>query len=309
MRSVVHVVLMFAFLAAATVWGQQPAVPADRPTYRSRIDRVSVSAVVRDHRGRLVTNLASQDFEVLDGGRPTAITDFRADRAPVTLALVIDASGSMQVGSKAEAARKVADHVLAWLQPGVDEVALLSFDRQLNDLQDFTRDLSGFTESLSDVEPWGLTSLHDAIAATARRVAARGRSHRGVVVLTDGLDTSSRLTPPEVSGIASAIDVPVYIVTVMSPVDDPASRLSLMPRGVADGALRDLADWTGGGLFTSSAPSQSSIAARRIVEELRHQYLLAFEPAGQSGWRPVEVRVPGRKLTVRARGGYYAGRS
>jgi len=307
-RSVSHVVLALTFLAAATVWGQQLGVQTDRPTFKSRIDRVSVSAVVRDQKGRLVMDLQPHDFQVLDGGRPTTIMDFRADRAPVTLALLMDASGSMQVSGKDRAARAVADQVLAWLESGKDEVTLLSFDKRLRELHGFTSNLERLSGPLTDVEPWGLTSLHDAIAAAARSVAQRGRSHRGVVVLTDGLDTSSRLTPPEVSGIASSIDVPIYIVTVLSPIDDPESRTSLVPEGYG-GALRDLADWTGGRLFTSSAPSHSSVAARRIVEELRHQYLLAFEPAGKAGWHPVEVRVRDRNLTVRARGGYYAGRS
>lgn len=308
MRSVSCFALTFAFLAAATVWGQQRAAEADRPTFRSRIDRVSVSAVVRDQRGRLVTNLRPDDFEVFDGGRRATITDFRSDRAPVTLALLIDASGSMQLASRDRAARAAADHVLAWMEEGKDQVALLIFDKQLRELQGFTTELSLLSAPLDDVQPWGMTSLHDAIAATARRVAERGGAHRGVVVLTDGLDTSSQLTPPEVSGIASSIDVPIYVVTVMSPLDDPSSRAAVV-REDRGGSLRDLADWTGGRLFTSSAPSHSSVAARRIVEELRHQYLLAFEPAATSGWRPVEVRVRDRNLTVRARGGYFAGQS
>lgn len=308
MRSASCFALAFAFLAAATVWGQQRAAQADRPTFRSRIERVSVSAVVRDQKGRLVTNLRPEDFEVFDGGRRATITDFRSDRAPVTLALLFDASGSMQLASKHMAARAAANHVLAWLEEGRDQVALLIFDKQLRESQDFTTELSLLSAPLDDVQPWGLTSLHDAIAETARRVAERGGSHRGVVVLTDGLDTSSRLTPPEVSGIASSIDVPVYVVTVMSPLDDPSSRTAVV-REDRGGSLRNLADWTGGRLFTSSAPSHSSVAARRIVEELRHQYLLAFEPAATSGWRPVEVRVRDRNLTVRARGGYFAGQS
>ncbi|MFB3854599.1 MAG: VWA domain-containing protein [Vicinamibacterales bacterium] len=308
MRSVSRVVLAFTFLAAATVWGQQPGVQTDRPTFRSRVDRVAVSAVVRDQKGRLVTNLQARDFQILDSGRPAAIMDFRADLAPVTLALLIDASGSMQLSGKDRAARAVADQVLAWLEPGRDEVTLLSFDKRLRQLHGFTSDLGRLSGPLAEVEPWGLTSLHDAIAAAARSVAERGRSHRGVVVLTDGLDTSSRLTPPEVSGIASSIDVPVYIVTVLSPLDDPDSGSSVVEDGYGT-ALRDLADWTGGRLFTSSAPSHASVAARRIVEELRHQYLLAFEPVGKAGWHPVEVRVRDKNLTVRARGGYYAGRS
>jgi VWFA-related protein len=269
---------------------------------------VTVSAVVRDHKGRIVPNLSPVDFEVIDAGRPREITDFRSDEAPITVALLLDASGSMRVASKMEEARQAADHVLAWLQPGKDEIGLFSFDRELLELQGFAK-ASSQRGGFDEVEPFGLTSLHDAIAEMARRVAARRGSHRAVVVLTDGVDTSSRLTPAEVSGVASAIDVPVYIVAVVSPLDDPRSPGAVLSKSTAGGSLVDLAQWTGGELFVTSMPSQTSIAARKIVDELRHQYLLAFEPGGNPGWHPLEVRARDKRLTVRARSGYFAGSS
>ena len=78
-------------------------------------------------------------------------------------------------------------------------------------------------------------------------------------------------------------------------------------RPVPVGDLADLARWTGGELFVTSVPAQTSLAARQIVDELRHQYLIAFEPASRPGWRPLEVRARGRQLVVRARSGYMAG--
>jgi hypothetical protein len=124
-------------------------------------------------------------------------------------------------------------------------------------------------------------------------------------VLTDGIDTNSRLTPAEVSGIASAIDVPVYVMTIVSGVDTYRR-----PGGVSEeGDLSDLARWTGGQLFVTTSPSESSQAARQILSELRHQYLLAFEPGLEPGWHPVEVRVKDKRYVVRARSGYVAGRT
>jgi hypothetical protein len=74
------------------------------------------------------------------------------------------------------------------------------------------------------------------------------------------------------------------------------------------GALPDLARWTGGEMFVVSAPAHASLAARQIVDELRHQYMLAFEALSQrEGWRPVEVRARDGALTVRARAGYISG--
>ena len=125
-------------------------------------------------------------------------------------------------------------------------------------------------------------------------------------MLTDGIDTRSRLTSEQVSAIASGIDIPVYIVAVMSPIDDPSQAVSVTAE-VQSGGLANLARWTGGELFISSAPAHASIAARQIVDELRHQYVLAFEASTRPGWRPLEVRARDRDLTVRSRAGYTVG--
>jgi Ca-activated chloride channel family protein len=155
-----------------------------------------------------------------------------------------------------------------------------------------------------------MTSLHDAIAATARELAARPNSHRALIVLTDGLDNASRLTPADVSGIASAIDVPVYILAVVSPLDHVGAATAVSSeRPLPVGDLADLARWTGGECYVASVPEQTSEAAREIVDELRHQYLLVFEPASRPGWHPLEVRTRGRPLMVRARSGYMAGQA
>ena len=101
-----------------------------------------------------------------------------------------------------------------------------------------------------------------------------------IVVLTDGIDTKSRLTAPEVSAIASSIDVPVYIVAVMSPVDDP--RNPDYGTGALSSGLTDLARWTGGDFFIALSPAHASIAARQIVAEMRNQYMIAFEASARA---------------------------
>jgi VWFA-related protein len=164
------------------------------------------------------------------------------------------------------------------------------------------------------VKPYGQTSLYDAIAQAAKSVAdtAPGdRRRRAVIVLTDGVDTSSEMTPAEVSAAASSIDVPVYVVTVMSPIDVPpefeSSRLA--HASAPEGTLRTLARWTGGELFMVSAPAHGSIAARQIIDELRHQYVLGVSASASSrdGWRQLSVRITkDRDFTVRARSGYSA---
>jgi Ca-activated chloride channel family protein len=286
--------------------------PAGMATFKSGVDLVTVSAVVRDLKGRVVTDLIRTDFELLDNGERRPITDFRAERAGVSVALLFDASGSMQVSAKIESARQAARHVLAWMKVGQDELAIYSFDTRLRELQPFGpyREDATLERSMVGIAPFGMTSLHDAIAATAKELAGRPYSHRAVVVLTDGVDNASRLSAPEVSGIASSIDVPVYILAVVSPLDHAGAATAVnSERPIPIGDLADLARWTGGEFFVTSAPAQTSLAARQIIEELRHQYLLAFEPALRPGWHPLEVRAQhGRGLlVVRARSGYMAG--
>jgi hypothetical protein len=91
----------------------------------------------------------------------------------------------------------------------------------------------------------------------------------------------------------------------MSPVDDP--RNPDYGTGSMSSGLADLARWTGGELFIAIAPAHMSIAARQIVGEMRHQYMLAFEASARSGWRPLEVKARDRDFVVRARSGYTAG--
>jgi len=287
------------------VGAQDPATA----TFKSSVDVVRVSAVVRDHKGRFVRDLAARDFEVLDGGQPKHISDFRSDLSGVSVAMLFDVSGSME--SKLVSAREAAGHVLSWLTDAQDEAAIFTFDTHLDEVTPFTSKLKTLPASLSSLVPFGATSLHDAIAATARRVAARDGRRHAVVVLTDGADNASRLTPSEVSGIASEIDVPVYIFGIVPGIDNPASEEATpsADRSALGGDLADLAEWTGGHVFVASTPGQRSVAARQIIDELRHQYLIAFESSGAPGWHPLVVRARDRDLTVRARSGYIAGQS
>jgi len=279
---------------------------APLPSFHSSVSLVRVAAVARDHKGRFVPDLTVHDFEVFDDGRPRAISDFRQDNAALSVALLFDASGSMQ--GQLDQARDAASLVLRGLDQR-DEAAVFRFDTHLQEVMPFTEGLRSLPRAMSNVKPFGATSLHDAIARTAERSATREGRRRGVVVLTDGNDNASRLTPAEVSGIASAIDVPVYIVGVVSALDDPASKTatSSAEHSPLTGALANLATWTGGEAFVVSSAVQRTQVARQIVDEMRHQYLIAIESSPQPGWHRLTLKVRNRDLTVRARSGYIVG--
>jgi Ca-activated chloride channel family protein len=276
------------------------------------VDVVSVAAVVRDRKGRFVTNLAKKDFQVTEAGKPRDILDFRAEvNGPVKLALLMDVSGSMRMAQRTTDARRAADHVFVNLASG-DEAAVFSFDTMLSEVQTFTSDVGKLQAAVTGIDPpFGQTSLYDAIASTARMVADASRSgprglpqRSAVVVITDGVDTRSRMSPAEVSMVASGIDVPVYIVAVVASVDDPRENSEDERRTAAASNLQELARNTGGELLITSSPAQASIAARQIISELRHQYVLAFEASSSTGWRPLEIRTRKDNHVVRARSGY-----
>jgi Ca-activated chloride channel homolog len=305
----IFVVLLSAsiarFVVTAEAWQQQPVTPS----FKTRVDLVRVSAVVRDHKGRFVLNLSERDFEILDGGETRRITDFQHDLPALSVALLIDVSGSME--DRLEHAREAATHLLTALDRTRDEAAVFTFDTHLDEVEPFTTGLQALPQRLSTIRPFGATSLHDAIAATARRLTTREGLRRAVVVFTDGSDNFSRLTASEVSAAASAIDVPVYIVGIVPAIDNPSSDISALTvqDSALAGALANLATWTGGHTFIASSAADRSAAALQILEELRHQYLIAFESSGQPGWHPLVVRTRSKNLVVRARSGYNAGQS
>ena len=303
---IVAAVLLSLPASAASERGQEPV-----PKFKSSVDVVSVNAVVRDQKGRFVRGLGQEDFLIVEAGQKRPILDFRTETdGPVRLGLLVDASGSMRVGRKAVDAREMALQIFSGFRQD-DMAAVFTFDTRVDRVTDFTSDRATLEQSLGQLNPpFGQTSLYDAIAEVATFVAGHSAGklaeRSAVVVLTDGIDTKSRQTTRQVATIASRIEVPVYIVAVMAPIDDP--RTDVNPAFDVAG-LRDLARATGGDLFTASAPAHASLAARRIIDELRHQYVLAFEASSRPGWRSLEVTARDKKLVVRARTGYSAGSS
>lgn len=300
---------VLAAVLAGVVGPELAAQPSQSlPTFRASVDVVPISAVVRDQRGRIVTALTAGDFEVLDKGERRPILDFQTDdNSPITMAVLFDMSGSMSIGSKMAFAREVLKRLTADLKDGRDEIALFTFDALLLERQAFSVPPSSLDVALTGAHPFGITSLYDAVAETARRLSARPSPRRAIVVITDGVDTGSAMTPAEVSGLASSIDAPVYIVATVPPLDralqvDRAAR----PDAPPSTDLRDLALWTGGDLLWVSTADGAAVQARQILSELRHQYLMAIESATQVEWRPIDVRVRDRRLTVRARSGYFS---
>jgi VWFA-related protein len=261
---------------------------------------VTVFAVVRDHQGRPVSGLTSRDFDVVDSGHHRPIIDCRVEQGPITVAILVDISGSMVVSARLAGVRATVRQLLSWLTPGEDQVALFAFDDQLHELQTFTAEHSEVDRRLDALQSYGNTSLYDSIWKVGAELAGRTGSRSAVVVITDGQDNNSRLNAEEAARVVRLVDVPVYIIGV-----DPSPDHLGAP--VAD-SLKGLARGTGGEYFATSAiPAHTSLAVRQIVSELRHRYLIAFEPGTPAGWHSLAVRTINRELVVRARSGYLAG--
>jgi VWFA-related protein len=288
----------------------QDAATQPPQIFRSAVDLVTIQASVRDARGRAVGGLTLTDFEVRDNGQLRPILSLRSERqSPLSVAILVDMSGSMRIDPKIAMARQAYDSVLSQLREGQDEVALFAFDASLHERHDFTNDLAALHGALGEFEAFGTTSLYDATAATARRLAARSAPRKAIIVLTDGMDTSSTLTARDVSGLASSIDVPVFVVATVPSLDQRVMMEATGRSGPSEAAdLRDLAEWTGGQFVFASTFTETVTAASNLIDDLRQQYVLAIEAANGGEWRRLDVRVVRRpSTTVKARSGYFAG--
>jgi VWFA-related protein len=303
--------LPVVLLISAVCLSAQARQPEPQATFRSGVDRVTLSVSVRNRNGRVVRNLTKADFTILDSGKPTGILDFYAGDSPISLAILLDISGSMAVGGNMDRAREAVAVTTMSLRGESDEAALFTFDSELREVVGFTKDLARIHRVSLEGKPWGKTSLYDAIAKAAETVGVRANRHRALLVISDGVDTGSRMSAAEVSGIASTIDVPVYLLTVVNPIDHPGSEFEVQSDGRATrtATLADLATWTGGDMRIASVPAHISIAVQDLFTELRHQYLISFEPGERPGWHPLEVQTRKRGLVVHARGGYMSGPS
>jgi VWFA-related protein len=275
-----------------------------RTTFRSSLDLVSVAVVVRGPDGRLVPNLRASDFEVFDSGASKQIVQFQTgEDADARLALLVDSSGSMVLGARRERSRLATDLLVAGFR-GRDAASVFSFDSHVRRLTPFTRDRDTLRAAVTSVEPWGMTSLYDAIATTVRTVTNDAPRARAVLLLTDGMDTGSVVSPDDAANAAAALDIPIYVLSVSSDEPVPPSFKVAPPRYSDTLTLNELAVRTGGLAAEAATVAQLTVVTHTILTELRHQYVLAFSAASTKGWHELTVRVRRGRVHARSRNGY-----
>lgn len=283
---------------------------ATRPTFGVSSDLVVLSVTAVDGNGRPVRDLKSRELSVYENGRAQKLLHFsQGEDVPCRVLLLVDASGSMGDRDRAASWQMAARQVLAALAPQ-DQVALAGFDSRYFGLVPFTRDRQAIEKGFADLFPFGATALHDALDRAAHDLASHGEGRRAIVVVTDGVDTASQKAPEDVIARSRALDVPIYGLSVVSPLDDPASSLYTgreagTPHARGRALLQRYAQLSGGAAFTVSDFRGLYQAAARITAELKHQYRLGYDPPqGPPGFRRIEVRTTRKGVVVRTRSGY-----
>ncbi|MCS6805593.1 MAG: VWA domain-containing protein [Acidobacteriota bacterium] len=272
---------------------------------------VNVFFSVQDKRNALITDLRQEDVQILENGQLQEIFIFtRQTDLPLTIALLLDISGSMQYvlpQEKAAAARFLSTMV----RPMKDSVAILQFRDETILVQDFTSSMERLERALESVRytprtttdntsKFGGTSLYDAIYVTCQDLLGRQPGRRTIILMTDGEDTTSRYKIGDAIDRALRAEATIYAVGI-------GDRFRF---GVNEGVLKKLSQETGGRAYFPENPEQLDAAFRQIEEELRSQYLIAYYPSNTAmdgSFRKIEVRAPNRKdLRFRHRLGYYA---
>ena len=282
-----------------------PSPGPARPPVRVEVDVdvVSVTTVVYDKAGRFVRGLGPRDIEVLEDGVPQEVSYFReasgegAERIPLSIALVLDCSGSMR--HNMHFLQEAALTFVNKLQE-VDSALVISFNETIKGSAEFTGDSGRLEQFVESLEAWGGTSLYDAIHYGLERVKGQpGR--KALLVFTDGADTTSSMKEQEVIDYARSVEATVYCVAFRG----ESGLLARSPRGF----LKKIAEDTGGAYFFPEKIGELIKIFAGISDELHNHYLLAYTPKRppDGSFREIVVRLRDRKdAEVRVRKGYFA---
>jgi Ca-activated chloride channel family protein len=268
------------------------------------VTRVNILFTVTDKKGRFVTDLGKNDFDIIENKKSQAIQQFTAESdLPLRLAVLVDTSNSIrdQFRFEQQAAIRFIQSVL---RPREDRIMLVSFDSAAELVSDLTGDMKKLEEGVRNMRPGGGTSLYDAIYFASKEKLMmdqpRDKFRRAMIVISDGEDTESRLTRDQALEMAQKADVVIYAISTNIKRDDLDG----------DKVLRYLADETGGQAFFPFKIEDLDQSFENIANELRHQYNIFYrpDPLKTDGlYHPVTVKTRARKdLVVRARKGYYA---
>jgi Ca-activated chloride channel family protein len=262
---------------------------------------------VTDRKGRVVRGLERNDFRLYDNQELQEIKYFSAEaREPISIAFLLDVSGSMRRLDKLVHAKEAIRYFVDRLTPE-DRFGLICFaDEQVAWVTEFTNDHARFLRRLEVQEGFGQTALNDAVAAAPGLVHEQVPGRKALLLITDGIDNSSRLSTDQAVGLARKVSVPIYTIGFVSVPP------SFLPKGAATKRLEMLtkaSEETGGRLFPVYDPSELKEAVRFIDNELRFQYVIGYYPTNDEldgSFRQIRLLPNKRRWQVRTRSGYYA---
>ena len=269
------------------------------PTFRSSTRIVPVITTVTDAQGRLVPSLERDEFTILDNGKPQEITFFQNDVQPFTVVVMMDYSASMT--ANLDLLKNAAEQFILRLLPA-DRGQVGSFSDKIQFSGEFTNDRDDLIFALNDLQFGNPTRLYDAIDASMDMLQdVDGR--KVVLVFTDGDDTASRKGFGDVLDHARDDEVMIYAIGLESEYFNGQRMVRSRPAG----ALKRLAEETGGGYFELKKTDDLAPTFSRVAQELHSQYTLGFTPAvldGKEHKLLVRMNKPG--MNARARRSYIA---
>jgi Ca-activated chloride channel homolog len=274
-------------------------LPAQQPTFRADTQLVSVYATVTDRHTRLVTDLAAEDFEVLDDGKPQPLALFENSAQPVAAVLMLDTSINTTLSF--DRIREAAEEFVVRLRPD-DLARVCAFNDKIQFGAPFTGDRDLLAKEVREIDYGNGARLHDALAESVEALKAMDR-RRVILLFTDGDDTGSRTKLSAIVRNARAADVMIYAIGLEGREFDGDKFVDSDP----DPDLEKLAVETGGAYFELERTRDLGSTFTRVAEELHSQYALAFTSTVEDGRvHKVAVRLRNRRLKVRARQSYMA---
>jgi Ca-activated chloride channel homolog len=338
----VALVTLLAAVAAVAPRAQSQSPAPEGFRFKSGVELINVTATVTDDDGRFAPGLRQEDFKVYEDGVLQEVTHFSSDRVPVSLGIVLDASGSM-TPDKMSAARSAIDRLIFDLLGPDDELFFEQFAGTALIRQRWTTDRRAISRAVSNVDASGGTAMYDAVSE-ALPLAEEGRNRKkAILLISDGNDTNSQIRVSELRQQIRETEVMVYALGVDTtqttsrvtpriqiplPVPLPfpipgrrPGRPQVPPVTGGNGgwsrpagervnadALRQITDDTGGRTEIVRGFGDLENATARIADELSRQYYLGYASTGKKDgrWHTIRVEVRDRSLNVRARRGYVA---
>jgi Ca-activated chloride channel family protein len=277
----------------------------DESTYRVNVRLVNVFTTVTDSRGAPVADLTKDDFQLLEDGVPQTIKVFEKESAiPLSIALAIDTSPSTLRDFKLEttSARRFVHSILR----NEDRLSIFEVTESINQMTHFTSDLKTIEHGIDSLKTGPGTSIYDAIFLCSESLLDR-QGRKVLVLITDGGDTTSKADYNGALRRAQQAEAIVYSIIVVPVEADAGRNLG------GEHALIQISKDTGGKYYYAEGQQQLDEAFRKISDELRTQYLLAFYPSrkiSDSPFRRIQVQLnkkdpEGQAYQVRHRAGYY----